>query len=266
MNGSAVPGRAAPPDRGARSRSTTRSALYVGELVHARHDTFARAFRYPVYMASIDPDELPQLDHELRLFSLARRNVFSLDPRDYTTPLARSAASTRVVTNLRVLGYVFNPVSFFISYDGERPTSLVAEVNNTYGGRRCYELDASARLPDDGIGQRTGFRVERDFFVSPFLHGALRYDFWLDAPLDGERLDIEMLVHERANDRRVFTARFSGQRRSLTDRTLARAALRYPLMTAQVIGLIHWQALKLHALGAPFRRPGADHLPHESIR
>jgi DUF1365 family protein len=37
-------------------------------------------------------------------------------------------------------------------------------------------------------------------------------------------------------------------------------------MTAQVIGLIHWQALKLHALGAPFRRPGADHLPHEPIR
>jgi len=250
-----------------------RSALYVGELVHARHDTFARAFRYPVYMASLDPDELPQLDRELRLFSLARRNVFSLDPRDYTTPLARStnpphrppAATTRVITNLRVLGYVFNPVSFFVTYDRERPASLVAEVNNTYGGRRCYALDASSQLPSDG-GQRTGFRADRDFFVSPFLHGALRYDFWLDAPLDGDRLEIEMLVHDRDSERRVFTARFTGARRSLTDRTLARAALRYPLMTAQVIGLIHWQALKLHALGAPFRRPAADHRPYESTR
>ena len=32
---------------------TFRSALYRGEVVHARHDAFARAFRYPVFMAAI---------------------------------------------------------------------------------------------------------------------------------------------------------------------------------------------------------------------
>ncbi len=232
------------------------SALYRGELVHARHDTFARAFRYPVYMAAIDPGELPALDRRLRLFSYNRHNLFSLSDRDYSTPLA-TATPTRVITNLRTLGYVFNPVSFFLRYaTGAAPTAMVAEVNNTYGGRRCYALGADHRLP----GADVGFRCERDFFVSPFLHGALVYDFWLDAPLDAARLAIEMHVHDTTG-KRVFTARFTGTRTPLSDRALAAAAVRFPAMSAQVIGLIHWQALKLHLLGAPYHRPGPDHRP-----
>jgi DUF1365 family protein len=231
------------------------SALYRGELMHARHDAFARAFRYPAYMAAIDPAELPELDRTLRLFSYNRANLFTLAERDYTTPLA-SATPTRLVTNLRALGYVFNPVSFFLRYDGVAPHAMVAEVNNTYGGRRCYALGAEHRLP----GTQPAFRVERDFFVSPFLHGELVYEFILDAPLDGERLAIEMHVRDTAG-KRVFTARFTGTRSPLTDRALAAAALRFPLMSAQVIGLIHWQALKLRLLGAPYHRPGRDHRP-----
>jgi DUF1365 family protein len=230
------------------------SALYRGELVHARHDRFARVFRYPVYMAAIDPSELPALDRELHLFSHRRFNLYSLDDRDYTTPLA---GSTRVITNLRALGYVFNPVSFFLRYQDSDVVAMTAEVNNNYGGRHCYELATAERLP----GPRTGFRAERNFFVSPFLHGALVYDFWVDAPLDGPRLALEMHVHAQHDGHRVFTARFSGTRTAITDRALATAAVRYPLMAAQVIGLIHWQALKLHMLGAPYERPGPDHKP-----
>src|ERR1043165_933697 len=115
------------------------SALYRGELMHARHDAIAkRAFRYPVYMASLDLDELPTLHRELRLFSHRRANLFSFDDRDYAATLSpgvrasmadrslvddlaalRAAngiptpATTRLVTNLRAFGYVFNPVSFF---------------------------------------------------------------------------------------------------------------------------------------------------------
>ena len=38
------------------------SALYRGRLVHARNDVHARrAFRYPVFVASVDLDELDVL-------------------------------------------------------------------------------------------------------------------------------------------------------------------------------------------------------------
>jgi DUF1365 family protein len=264
--------------------SVTRSALYTGTVVHARHDVHARrAFRYPVFTAVLDLDELPALDRALRLFSYRRRNLFALDDRDYEGGLdlagLRAAnglpapATTRLVTNLRVLGYVFNPVSFFLDYDAAgQLVSVIAEVNNTYGGRRRYVLGPAQRVdaaPAEAGSPRidsrasrpawVGFDHVRELFVSPFLHGDARYQLWFDAPLDGHRLAITM--HVDTAEGRVFVARLAGARRPLTDRTLAAAALRYPLMTTQVIGLIHLEALRLRLAGVPYRRPGLDHRP-----
>jgi DUF1365 family protein len=242
-----------------------KSVLVRGEVMHARNDVHARrTFRYPVYVAALDLDELPQLD--LRLFAHNGRNLFALHDRDYADGARGLAAShrallaahdiappetTRLVTNLRVLGYVFNPVSFFIGYDGGAVTSVVAEVNNTYGGRHRYVFGPAQRVAH-------GFRLERQLFVSPFLHGDATYELAVDAPLDG---DLAITMHVEVEGKRVFVARLAGTRHALTDGALVRVALRYPLMTAQVIGLIHFEALKLHLRGVPFRRPGADHRP-----
>jgi len=252
-----------------------RSALYAGDLVHTRRDHLARRkFRYPVFMASIDLDELPALDRELRLFSHGGRNLYALHDADYeggaaglrgTHAAALAAhdvsapATARLVTNLRVAGYVFNPVSFFLGYDAAGAlTSVVAEVNNTYGGRFRYVLGPAQRIASGD--HRIGFRHDRELFVSPFLHGPRSYEFWFDAPLDGDALAITMHVDTPAGDR-VFVAHLAGTRRALTDRALLAATIRYPLMTAQVIGLIHLEALKLRLLGVPYRGPGPDHRP-----
>ena len=161
-----------------------------------------------------------------------------------------------LVTNPRVLGYTFNPVSFFLGYDaGGALVHAVAEVNNTYGGRFRYLLaEPIAR------GDRIGFRTPREFFVSPFLHGEVVYEFWFDAR-EVAAPCIEMFVTDAASDARIFTARFTGARRPFTDRALVAAALRYPLMTAQVIALIHFEAWKLRLSGVPYRRPADDHRP-----
>jgi DUF1365 family protein len=278
-----------------------RSALYLGHVMHARADVHARrAFRYPVYVAAIDLDELAALDRELRLFSHRGRNLFALDDRDYEAgalglPAALAGLlagnglpaphTTRLVTNLRVAGYTFNPVSFFLNYSAAGDlSSVIAEVNNTYGGRRRYVLGPDQRIASTSSAhgaahRRVGFRHVRELFVSPFLHGAATYEFWFDAPLDGPDLAITMHVHrppppEHAHasptraptGARVFTARVTGTRRPLTDRALLAAALRYPLMTARVIGLIHLEALKLRLRGVPYLRPGPDHQPRPDIR
>ena len=255
-----------------------RSALYRGSVVHSRRDEHARrAFRYPVYVAAIDLGELTALDRELALFSHRRRNLFALDDRDYEggalgLPAALSGLiagnglpaphTTRLVTNLKVWGYVFNPVSFWLNYDARGDlSSVIAEVNNTYGGRRRYVLGPAHRLAAPPLAPgRVGFRHVRELFVSPFLHGPAIYDFWFDAPLDGERLAIAMHV-TRPTGERIFVARLAGQRRPLSDRTLLAAAVRYPLMTLQVIGLIHLEALRLRLRRVPYFRPGPDHLP-----
>jgi DUF1365 family protein len=262
---------------------TRRSALVLGSLMHARSDELARrAFRYPVYVASIDLAELPALDRELRLFSHGGRNLFALHDRDYEAGAAglRHALgdllaanrlpaphTTRLVTNLRVAGYVFNPVSFFLNYDRAGALeSVIAEVNNTFGGRRRYVLGPDRRIIDRiGDDRRVGFRHIRELFVSPFLHGPASYDFWFDAPLDGDRLAIAITVR-RPDGAQIFAARLEGARRPLSDRALLAAALRYPLMTAQVIGLIHLQAIKLRLRGVPYFRPGPGHAPRPIAR
>jgi DUF1365 family protein len=247
-----------------------RSAIATGTLLHTRNDRHAqRTFRYPVYMADLDLAELPALDRSLCLFSHNRRNLFALHDRDYDRDLAalRAAnglpvpATTRLVTNLRVMGYVFNPVSFFLDYDAAGAlTSVIAEVNNTYGGRRRYVLGPAQRLPE--VHGRVGFRHVRELFVSPFLHGDAGYEFWFAAPLDGDAIDISM--HVDFGDHRTFIAKFSAARRPLDDRALAVVALRYPLMTLQVISLIHLEALKLRWQGVPYRTSPPDHRPLSS--
>ena len=256
---------------------TRTSALYRGSVMHARNDEHARrAFRYPVYIASIDLAELPALDRELRWFSHGGRNLFALHDGDYEagaaglpTALADLLAAnrlpvphaTRLVTNLRVAGYVFNPVSFFLNYDaGGALASVIAEVNNTYGGRKRYVLGPEHRIADP---DRVGFRHIRELFVSPFLHGPATYELWFDAPLDGERLAIAMNV-VRPDGERIFATRLAGTRRPLTNHALLSATVRYPLMTAQMIGLIHLEALKLRLRGVPYLRPEPGHRPRPS--
>ena len=77
----------------------------------------------------------------------------------------------------RVLGYTFKPVSFWYCHraDGSLRAILV-EVNNTFGERHCYLLDA----PQYGVEQQ----ARKGFHVSPFCEvaGGYRFRFMRTAP------------------------------------------------------------------------------------
>jgi DUF1365 family protein len=252
------------------------SALYHGELVHVRRDGWAaRRFRHGLTVACLDLDELPALSRRLRLFSYNRRNLFGLRDRDYRVAGgdglaagARALLAARglpvphrieLVTQLRTAGYVFNPVSFFLGYDaGGALETVIAEVNNTYGGNRCYVLGPPHRLRG-ATADRAGFVHERDFFVSPFLHGEARYDFWFTGAAPGApRLDVRMDTL-RPDGERIFLARLTGTRAPLDDAALLREVIRGRALPVRVIGLIYWQAMKLHWARVPYRRPGPEH-------
>ena len=135
---------------------------------------------------------------------------------------------------------------------------MVAEVNNTYGGRLRYVLGPSDRIGDKR--GRVGFRHVRELFVSPCpaRAGDLRLRGFPGASMRRSWRSDGTVEQAGKN---VFVARLEGARVELSDRALAVAALRYPMMSAQVIGLIDWQALKLRLAGVPYRRPHGDHRP-----
>ena len=74
-----------------------------------------------------------------------------------------------LVTNLRVLGYVFNPASFFLCRDAQGALRVVVvEVHNTTGNGTCTR--SGARV--DAEGGPFAASMDKAFFVSPFIeHG-----------------------------------------------------------------------------------------------
>lgn len=230
-----------------------KSALYTGTLVHARYEPVRRVFRYPVAYWLLDLDELPELERRLRLFSTNGRNLVSFRDSDHfdgDLPLkeavrrfAGDETIERVLclTQLRVFGYVFNPVSFYWCYraDGEL-ACMVAELNNTFG----------ERLPELLPGSSLRYEHEKRLHVSPFFGLEQRYRYEFGEP--GKTVFARIEVHE--DDRMPLQAVLAGKRRELTNASVLRFLVRYPLMPLQVIALIHWQALKIRLRGVPFHR------------
>jgi DUF1365 family protein len=136
----------------------------------------------------------------------------------------------------RVLGFTFKPVSFWYCHrqDGSL-RAIVVEVNNTFGERHCYLLDA----PRFGVEQRAA----KVFHVSPFcpVEGGYRFRFMVtpDRSRTVARIDFD-----DASGPLIETS-VSGTLEALTPSSVRRALWRYPAMTLGVVLRIHWQALQL---------------------
>jgi DUF1365 family protein len=235
------------------------SGLFVGTLRHRRFTPVAHGFTYPLFMALLDVDRVPQLMRESRLTSHNRWNWASFDDRDHlgdcTRPLRErlglDAARHGIdlpdgpiflLTHLRYLGYGFNPVSFFYCFDtSERLQVVLAEVNNTFGGTHNYWL-----RPDPA--SRT-FRAvaAKSLYVSPFMPPDLAYTFAFTAPASGLVAHMETSRAGSVN----FDATLSLERRPWNAAEIRRVLLRYPVMTTSVMAGIHWEALKLWWKGVP---------------
>lgn len=240
-----------------------RSAIYTGQLLHVR-DRPRNAFRYPVQFFALDLDELPELERRLPLFSVNRFNAVALRDRDHLfTPLKQGLVDwieqqgvalgerprVQLVTNLAVLGYVFNPVSFYTVWrEGEAdPACVVAEISNTFGETLPTLLHPGNAVPSYAP---LAYRADKRLHVSPFQPLAQEYAFFFEPP-GGERTWARIDVLEGGE--RVLHTVLAGRREELTAASLARALVRYPVGPVQVMARIHWQAVKLWWKKAPFR-------------
>ncbi len=243
-----------------------RSCLYVGRLRHERSLPQRNGFAYPVYSFLLDLGELDELVAR-GLFTHNRRGVVELRDSDHFAGGAGLRAGVEafcagkgvdvrdtrieVLTQLRLFGYVFNPVSFFWCRDADGALRcVVAEVHNTFGERHSYLL-----VPDapDASG-RVRMTADKAFHVSPFMDLEGSYAFEFDA-VPSELMSVR--IDEHRGGVPFFHAVLAARRVELDGRSLARVLARRPLMTFQVSALIRLQALRLAAKGVRYHRKPA---------
>lgn len=240
----------------------TRSAIYEGSIAHRRFDPVEHEFRYPLYMAYLDLDELPWVLDRYRCWSARRPALAWFRRSDYLGPADRPLAECvraavaerggcapgpiRLLTNLRYAGHSFNPVSFYYCFDAadERVESVLAEVTNTpWGERHAYLLGRSGE--DERVIRG---ELDKAFHVSPLMGMDQTYDWRTTEPGAG----ISVHIDSRGANGKTFDATLSLARREMAPATMRRILLRYPVMTAQVVARIYWQALRLRLKGAPY--------------
>ena len=230
-----------------------------GETFHGRKGAVTNQFRYGVDYILLDPATAKGPS----LFSVNGRNVTSLHDSDHGGQPGQGRGADWVrdvlaahdlpgaerillLAQPRVLGHVFNPVSFWLCHDGAGALRVViAEVSNTYGDRHSYLCHRPDLAP---LGREDTVQATKIFHVSPFQPVEGGYAFRFDIRDDRIGIWIDYTAGSGG-----LIATLTGRRVALTNGGILRACLRRPFGSRRVLALIYWQAAKLYWKGAGFR-------------
>ncbi|AQU84631.1 MULTISPECIES: DUF1365 domain-containing protein [unclassified Halomonas] len=231
-----------------------RSRIYRGTLRHRRFTPKIHAFSYQVWMAWLDLDELPTLFDGVPGFSARGPALARFRREDYLAPIDRplhiavreeltrqlgGAPEGRicVLTQLRTLGSVFNPVSVYYAYDNVgRLAAVLGEVTNMpWRERTCY----ACNVESSRHSHQASFL--KAMHVSPFNPMEMTYRWKFNCP--GEQLYLHM--ENWQDGERHFDATLTLEAAPATRRVLLTTLARQPLMSIKTVAGIHFEALRL---------------------
>lgn len=259
------------------------SCIYEGNVMHRRFEPVDHDFNYRVFMMYLDLDEIDDVFGGRWLWSahrpaLARykREAYPGEPGEPLDLTIRNMVERdsghrpqgpiRLLTHLRYFGYGFNPVSFFYCFSpsGQDLEAVVAHVTSTpWGETHSYVVTPPVETSQDITSHlitsqvrtsqspsqedqvpRSGIvnSADKALHVSPFMPMALRHEFRFGVPSD--RLQVHMT--NRRQNRAVFSADLSMDRKEISTASLTAALAKYPFMTGRVVLGIYYQALRLY--------------------
>lgn len=245
--------------------------LALGRVRHARRTVKPHAFDTPAFYIRIHLNRLKDIPAS-RWFSVkgseqnaaAPGSVFSFNPADHgdgkatvdqpagwLLQLLRNEGVTETPADIwlhcfpRMLGYLFNPVSFWFCHRADGSLlCIVCEVNNTFGEKHCYLLhDADKPLTEGRL-----WEAKKEFHVSPFFEvlGQYQFRFHHNQERGVSRVDLHGPEGVRIN------TSISGAFTQPDDSAWRATLFKYKWFTLGVMAKIHWHALQLWLKGVPF--------------
>lgn len=220
--------------------------IFTAKVMHKRLFPRENGFTYGVYYLALP------LPAAAIPGSLVRFDAADLGYRDGSDPstyaksilakygLEKETQHIMLITMPRVLGYVFNPVSFYLCLDiSKRLKAVIAEVHNTFGEQHTYLCAHTNHAP---IEADDWLEAAKLFHVSPFLEREGHYRFRFS--LQEKKLGIWIDYFDKEKNKQLLTS-LTGNLQPLTKQSLRKAFWSHPLVTLKTILLIHWQALKV---------------------
>ena len=233
--------------------------ILFGKVMHARLFPKKNAFRYGIYYLSLplsQMQELPIAHNRFAALSFYDRDHGPCNGDDLES-WARQILKEHDITTAngditlmcmpRILGYVFNPVSFWICCDEQkRVRAVLCEVHNTFGERHTYICAHEDQQPITQIDVLTAQKI---FHVSPFLEREGHYKFRFD--IKDDQFSAWIDFYDAQKNKKLVTS-LIGKHEPLNKKTTRKAFWTHPLVTFKAIALIHWQALKLLVKGIAY--------------
>lgn len=243
------------------------SAIYTGTVRHRRFKPRVHEFSYQVYMVWLDLDEMDQVFSRSLFWSKEGPGFVQWKREDffgeYHKPLKLAvhdwiyqqtgkcfSGPVRMLTNLRVAGFLINPIVCYYCYSDETDGSqsqleyVVTEVTNTPWGERTHYL-LSCENGKAGSEKLARGKFFKNLHVSPFLPMEMRYEWRLDRPSRFLNLHFDNYSLAENGGERVFDATLMLKREPLSSSSMRSILWRFPLMTIKVAWGIYWQALRL---------------------
>lgn len=235
-----------------------KTAIVPFKVLHRRLVPKRYEFTHRFFWFKLDLDN--PANWPTRLVSINRFNLYSFFDKDH---LKLGAATARenfilfarnhgldteiknvvIYTQLRFLGYVFNPISLVVLIDIHDRTHAIIEIGNTFNELKPFFIHS-----DNFKGNSFHYKTQKHFYISPFIE----HDNDLDFIFKSDNGNIHIFIENLRGTQKVLQVSFSGSEVAATTTELIKQTLIIPFVTFKIIFLIHYHAFVLWMKGIKY--------------
>lgn len=244
------------------------SCFYECIVTHKREYLKYHLLKYKIFMFYLDLDQLENLNKISFFISYNRWNLYSLYDKDHfvfyknhksikenlihylKTNSFEIPDKIYILTNLRFLGYVFNPVSFFYCYKNQELIYILCEVNNTFGEQKPILIDVRNKT----LRRNNLFyhRNKKLFYVSPFVNYDTDLFFRFNSPDENLLMVVDSGYQKENRIEYHVRATLVGKKKPLNTFLIILETIRIPFVTFKIILGIHYHAFLLWLKKIPY--------------